>query len=623
MKHIYQLKITLTDSSPEIWRVIQVAEATTFSELHDTILIAMGWPKENLYKFTIGDIRIYDFLDDVVAGADPLLRGSIETRLNEIVIMIKSKFTYVCDFGDRWKHVIQLEEILPEEKNRTYPVCLGGENACPPADCGGIWRYQDMLRVLSNKKHPEFEKINAWLGDNWNARFFDIKETNEMLLDYKEQLGEINADTNTVINDLEDRDLSLEGLDQAFYDSGEDSEYNDLKNFTCANDVLNDGYQRSLMEGWLENALEEERRVEYQAAQRLCDLGFDLEKANEWILGALSIEWYYDLKYGIDSLQERYESNLNRLPEPPIEFPTLDDALAVLDHCSKGIPFSAIEYVQNNTSEEAASAILRALKNHSDHKYCWEDCTNAPIWYAYAAEGHLSEDLIDPVIELYGENANRSDWLCEQGQYLIGKLAEKYPILTVAKVLEAMEKEALEPTKSSLFYLYDVFYFGHVDTYKSRLLTLLEQDNASWLTPLAAEIAQLQIKEALPILKRKLEKLRTEPFKNHLQLGSVVEVEEAIRILEGELILDRGAVLPLSLQRENGWQDELKRHEHLFYDEEDYDYSDLAGYEPSGSVGWPPFSKSDPFVKEKILGRNDPCYCGSGKKYKKCCLGKD
>jgi hypothetical protein len=26
---------------------------------------------------------------------------------------------------------------------------------------------------------------------------------------------------------------------------------------------------------------------------------------------------------------------------------------------------------------------------------------------------------------------------------------------------------------------------------------------------------------------------------------------------------------------------------------------------------------------EPILGRNDPCHCGSGKKYKQCCLGKD
>ena len=29
-----------------------------------------------------------------------------------------------------------------------------------------------------------------------------------------------------------------------------------------------------------------------------------------------------------------------------------------------------------------------------------------------------------------------------------------------------------------------------------------------------------------------------------------------------------------------------------------------------------------PFVKDKTPGRNDPCPCGSGKKYKKCC-GKD
>lgn len=28
-------------------------------------------------------------------------------------------------------------------------------------------------------------------------------------------------------------------------------------------------------------------------------------------------------------------------------------------------------------------------------------------------------------------------------------------------------------------------------------------------------------------------------------------------------------------------------------------------------------------MKRVNIGRNDPCYCGSGKKYKKCCLKKD
>jgi len=30
----------------------------------------------------------------------------------------------------------------------------------------------------------------------------------------------------------------------------------------------------------------------------------------------------------------------------------------------------------------------------------------------------------------------------------------------------------------------------------------------------------------------------------------------------------------------------------------------------------------EPYRKEKLPGRNDKCPCGSGKKAKKCCLGK-
>lgn len=34
------------------------------------------------------------------------------------------------------------------------------------------------------------------------------------------------------------------------------------------------------------------------------------------------------------------------------------------------------------------------------------------------------------------------------------------------------------------------------------------------------------------------------------------------------------------------------------------------------------YNKSQIVVKEKKIGRNEPCPCGSGKKYKKCCLNK-
>jgi hypothetical protein len=36
------------------------------------------------------------------------------------------------------------------------------------------------------------------------------------------------------------------------------------------------------------------------------------------------------------------------------------------------------------------------------------------------------------------------------------------------------------------------------------------------------------------------------------------------------------------------------------------------------------FGANNGAVKDKqVLGRNDPCWCGSGKKYKKCHLDKD
>ena len=31
-------------------------------------------------------------------------------------------------------------------------------------------------------------------------------------------------------------------------------------------------------------------------------------------------------------------------------------------------------------------------------------------------------------------------------------------------------------------------------------------------------------------------------------------------------------------------------------------------------------NKPKPIVTKKSIGRNEPCYCGSGKKYKRCCL---
>jgi len=49
------------------------------------------------------------------------------------------------------------------------------------------------------------------------------------------------------------------------------------------------------------------------------------------------------------------------------------------------------------------------------------------------------------------------------------------------------------------------------------------------------------------------------------------------------------------------------------YDDEEYDEKEIPFYLNE---------KSKPIVNHEKTGRNDPCPCGSGKKYKKCCLNK-
>ncbi|MFY9556703.1 MAG: plasmid pRiA4b ORF-3 family protein, partial [Blastocatellia bacterium] len=50
---VWQLKITLKDGSPPIWRRILIAGDTSLAKLHRILQIAMGWWDCHLHQFTI------------------------------------------------------------------------------------------------------------------------------------------------------------------------------------------------------------------------------------------------------------------------------------------------------------------------------------------------------------------------------------------------------------------------------------------------------------------------------------------------------------------------------------------------------------------------------------------
>ncbi|TYS17825.1 plasmid pRiA4b ORF-3 family protein [Rossellomorea vietnamensis] len=43
-----------------------------------------------------------------------------------------------------------------------YPVCTDGKGSAPPEDVGGEPGFEEFLRVINDKSHPENEHMAGW-----------------------------------------------------------------------------------------------------------------------------------------------------------------------------------------------------------------------------------------------------------------------------------------------------------------------------------------------------------------------------------------------------------------------------------------------------------------------------
>ena len=174
---VYQFKITLKGIRPPIWRRIQVPETYSFWDLHVAIQDAMGWLDSHLHRFEIStsygikeEIGIPDeeFDKEVLPGW--------KQKLSDYFSMDNKKAEYVYDFGDNWAHTIELEKILPRDKDTKYPICIAGKRACPPEDCGGIWGYQRFLDIIMDPNHEEYNEMLEWAGGEFEPEYFNAEE---------------------------------------------------------------------------------------------------------------------------------------------------------------------------------------------------------------------------------------------------------------------------------------------------------------------------------------------------------------------------------------------------------------------------------------------------------------
>ncbi len=177
---VYQIKVTLQDMRPPIWRRFQVPANINLDELHMVLQVVMGWTNSHLYQFKMRETYYGEPQPDF--GVDDFeMEDASRTKLSELVDKENAKFIYEYDFGDSWEHEILIEKILTTEPGVHYPVCLTGKRACPPEDSGGVWGYSEMLETLLNPKDSEYDEIMDWLGEGFDPKRINVDEINQML----------------------------------------------------------------------------------------------------------------------------------------------------------------------------------------------------------------------------------------------------------------------------------------------------------------------------------------------------------------------------------------------------------------------------------------------------------
>ena len=159
--------------------------------MHRVIQTAMGWDNSHMHQFIKGarEVLFRDAgqIDDggfsLPGYVRPPMVDEAKVRLDQVLPEVGAAFGYEYDFGDSWEHGIEVEEILPRSSDFAGPVCLAGERACPPEDCGGVPGYEDILLLLAQPRKQDDEddaERREWFAE-FDPAQFDLAAVNREL----------------------------------------------------------------------------------------------------------------------------------------------------------------------------------------------------------------------------------------------------------------------------------------------------------------------------------------------------------------------------------------------------------------------------------------------------------
>lgn len=192
---IARLRVKLDDTKLKIWRRLEVPLGSSLRGVHDAIQAAMLFEDRHLFMFEQGDgeQRKRYGLPDRFQDSYFQLHNARSTKLGALVDRGIARLTYTYDFGDDWRHTIEIEAVEPADPSTQYPRFVEGAGAAPPEDVGGLPGFENFLEAMTDAKHRERAALVNWYGGIFDPADIRAPEINSRMakLAKRRELGKL------------------------------------------------------------------------------------------------------------------------------------------------------------------------------------------------------------------------------------------------------------------------------------------------------------------------------------------------------------------------------------------------------------------------------------------------
>lgn len=202
---ILQVRVKLMQTSPPVWRRLQVDSRMSFADFHQVLQAAFEWDNDHLHEFRVtrsggkaNQNIVIDMDDD---GLDlPFFAASFIEKLDENAERLedwfldeKDRAVYTYDFGADWEHEIVLEKRLLAESGARYPRCVKAKGEAPgeygfdPEDEEGEASPDEMTEIVNDLLElvqadliPEEPDPFSAGGNSWQQLLMDMAELRKL-----------------------------------------------------------------------------------------------------------------------------------------------------------------------------------------------------------------------------------------------------------------------------------------------------------------------------------------------------------------------------------------------------------------------------------------------------------